>query len=103
MYAIIVDGGKQYKVHEGQELTIDYRDAAAGDQLTFDRVLAAGEGASLKIGQPVLAGASVSAEVVGTTQGPKLVVQKFRKRKNSKRKTGHRQVHTVVKIGKLSV
>jgi large subunit ribosomal protein L21 len=103
MYAIIVDGGKQYKVREGQEVTLDYREAAAGDTLTFDRVLATSDGTTVTIGQPTVAGASVAAEVVGTAQGPKLTVQKFRKRKNSKRRTGHRQIHTVVKIGKLSV
>lgn len=103
MYAIIVDGGKQYKVKEGQELAIDYREGNnAGDKLTFDRVLAVGEGASLKVGAPTVAGASVTAEIVGTVQGPKLTVQKFRRRKNSKRRTGHRQIHSVVKIGKVS-
>lgn len=103
MYAIIVDGGKQYKVREGQEVTLDYREGTAGEKLTFDRVLATSDGTNVKIGQPALSGASVAAEIVGTVQGPKLTVQKFRRRKNSKRRTGHRQVHTVVKIGKLSV
>jgi large subunit ribosomal protein L21 len=103
MYAIIVDGGKQYKVREGQEVTVDYREGSAGDKLSFERVLASSDGTNVKIGQPALAGASVAAEIVGTVQGPKLTVQKFRRRKNSKRRTGHRQVHTVVKIGKLSV
>ena len=103
MYAIIVDGGKQYKVREGQELTLDYREGAAGDKLTFDRVLATSDGTNIKIGQPVLSGASVEAEIIAVEQGPKLVVQKFRKRKNSKRRTGHRQIHSVVKINKISV
>jgi large subunit ribosomal protein L21 len=104
MYAIIVDGGKQYKVREGQEVTIDFRaDAQSGDKLTFDRVLASSDGTSVKIGQPVLAGASVEAEIVSVEQGPKLTVQKFRKRKNSKRRTGHRQIHSVVKIGKITL
>ncbi|MBL9081507.1 MAG: 50S ribosomal protein L21 [Planctomycetales bacterium] len=103
MYAIIVDGGKQYKVTEGQTLTVDFRDAQGGDTVTFDRVLAAGEGASIKLGQPTLSGASVTAEIVDVVQGPKLTVQKFRRRKNSKRRTGHRQIHSVVKISKISV
>ncbi len=101
MYAIIVDGGKQYKVREGQEVTIDFRDAQSGDKVTFDRVLATSDGTNIKIGQPVLTGASVEAEIVSIEQGPKLVVQKFRKRKNSKRRTGHRQIHSVVKINKI--
>ena len=65
--------------------------------------LAAGTGADLKFGTPLLKGASISAEVVGTVQGPKLVVQKLRRRKNSRRKTGHRQIHTKVRIGKIAV
>jgi len=104
MYAIIVDGGKQYKVREGQEVTIDFRaDAQSSDKLTFDRVLASSDGTTVKIGQPVLTGASVEAEIVSVEQGPKLTVQKFRKRKNSKRRTGHRQIHSVVKIGKITL
>ncbi len=101
MYAIIQDGGRQFKVEEGQELDIDYRDASAGDSVTFDTVLAAGEGQGLKIGRPTLDGATVTAEVITTTQGKKLVVQKLRKRKNSRRKTGHRQLYTRVRIGKI--
>lgn len=103
MYAIIVDGGKQLKVREGEEVRIDYRDAEIGSKVTFDRVLATSDGTTVKIGQPALAGASVTAEITKTVQGPKLVVQKFRKRKNSRRRTGHRQIHTVVKIGAISL
>lgn len=103
MYAIIADGGRQHKVVEGQELAIGFRDASGGDQLTFDRVLAVGDGSGeLKLGTPTLAGASVVAEVVGPEQGPKLVVRKFRRRKNSRRKTGHRSMYTRVKIAKIS-
>jgi len=100
MYAIIVDGSRQYKVTEGQELDLDYRDVKKGSQVKFDKVLACG-GESPKIGQPHLAGASVTAEVVGAVQGPKLVVQKLRRRKNSRRRTGHRQLHTRVRINKI--
>ncbi len=101
MYAIIKDGGRQYKVEEGQELDIDYRDVTSGDTVTFDSVLAAGEGEGLKIGRPTLDGATVTAEVITATQGEKLVVQKLRRRKNSRRKTGHRQLYTRVRIGKI--
>ena len=103
MYAIIADGGRQYKVEEGQILDIDLREASTGDQLTFDRVLAYRDDESLKIGQPELKSASVTAEIVAVTQGPKLVVQKFRRRKNSRRKTGHRQLFTRVKINKIVI
>lgn len=98
MYAVISDGGRQYTVREGQELAVDYRDIAAGQTLEFGDVLAAGEGASLRVGKPTLAGVRVSAEVLGVQQGPKLVVQKFRRRKNSRRRTGHRQMFTKVRI-----
>ncbi|MCA9118845.1 MAG: 50S ribosomal protein L21 [Planctomycetaceae bacterium] len=101
MYAIISDGGKQFKVEEGQELDIDFREAAKGDELKFDRILAVSGDNGLKLGSPVVAGASVTAEVLGVDQGEKLVVQKFRRRKNSRRKTGHRQMYTRVRIGKI--
>ena len=103
MYAIILDGDKQLKVEEGQVLDIDCRKALnPGDTVTFDRILALGSEGGLKLGIPAVAGASVTAEVVGLQQGPKLVVQHFRRRKNSRRKNGHRQVHTRVKINKIT-
>jgi large subunit ribosomal protein L21 len=102
MYAIVTDGSKQLKVEEGQVLNIDYRPLPAGETITFERVLAiGGEVGEARIGQPAVAGASVTAEVIGPTQAEKLVVQKFRRRKNSKRRTGHRQLHLQVKISKI--
>jgi large subunit ribosomal protein L21 len=101
MYAIISDGGRQFKVKEGQILDIDLREASVGDQLTFDRVLALRDNDGLKVGTPALKSASVTAEIVAVARGPKLVVQKFRRRKNSKRKTGHRQFYTRVKINNI--
>jgi len=102
MYAIITDGGRQFKVEEGQEIDVDYRDVSTGSELVFDRVLALRDGEGLKIGQPTLQAATVTAEVLGVDQGPKLTVQKLRRRKNSRRKTGHRQWYTRVKISKIS-
>lgn len=102
MYAIIADGGRQYRVEEGQELELDYREASAGDELTFDRVLAVSADDGLVVGKPVVEGATVVASVVGTSQGDKIYVQKFRRRKNSRRRTGHRQLYTKVKIGKIA-
>ncbi len=102
MYAIIIDGGRQYKVTEGQELVIDYRDASSGDALAFDQVVAFSNGDDLQLGSPTLGGAKVTAKVLGVTQGPKLVVQKFRRRQNSRRKTGHRQLYTKVQIESIS-
>ena len=103
MYAIIEDGGRQYKVQEGQELEVDYRGLNAGQQLTFDQVLAYSDDSGVQVGQPVLGGASVAAEVVGVTQGTKIFVRKLRRRKNSRRRTGHRQMFNKVRIQKIEV
>jgi large subunit ribosomal protein L21 len=103
MYAIIEDGGRQYKVEEGQEVDIDYRDVAGGETLVFDRLLAYRNGDQFQLGQPLLASGKVTAEVVGVIQGPKLVIQKFRRRKNSRRRTGHRQMYTRVKVSKIEI
>jgi large subunit ribosomal protein L21 len=103
MYAIIEDGSRQLKVEEGQELDIDYRDLPAGEAITFDRVLAIRDDAGLQLGRPALVGATVAAKVISLVQGPKLVVQKFRRRKNYRRRTGHRQLHTRVLIEKISL
>ena len=103
MYAIIADGGRQYKVEEGQLLDIEYRaDAEAGSELTFEKVLAVNGDGGLKVGKPDVAGASVVATVIGQTQADKIYIQKFRRRKNSKRRTGHRQKYTTVKISKIA-
>jgi large subunit ribosomal protein L21 len=103
LYVIISDGGRQMKVEEGQLLDIDFRGLSAGEQVKFDRILAIRNDDGLQVGQPALASVSVTAEVVGATKGPKLVVQKFRRRKNYRRKTGHRQIYTRVKISKIEV
>ena len=103
MYAIISDGSRQYRVEEGQELVVDYRDVKPGEKVTFQKVLAVGGEGDAKLGSPLVAGASVVAEVLGPEKGEKLVIQKLRRRKNFRRKTGARQVFTRVKIGKISV
>jgi len=102
MYAIIQDGGRQLKVEAGQELNVDYRDLPKGEKITFDAVIALRDDAGLKLGRPTLAGATVTAEVLGIDQGPKLVVQRLRRRKNSRRRTGHRQMYTKVRIGAIN-
>ena len=101
MYAIIEDGGRQFKVEEGQELDVDYRELSSGQQLKFDRVLAVRDDDDVKIGQPTVPSATVTAEVLGVEQGPKLIIQKFRRRKTYRRKTGHRQLYTRVRIDKI--
>lgn len=103
MYAIIADGGRQYKVEEGQILQIDLRDGVnEGDLIRFDHVLCVAGEAGVKIGKPLLAGAVVSAEVVESVEkGEKVYIQKMRRRKNFRRRTGHRQRYTRVKISKI--
>ncbi len=103
MYAIIQDSGRQLQVQEGQLLEVDYREVSTGEELKFDRVLAYRDDDGLKVGRPLLESATVTAEVVGVRQGPKLVVQKLRRRKNSRTKTGHRQLYTRVKISKIEL
>ena len=103
MYAIISDGNRQYRVEEGQELVVDYRDVPAGEKLTFDRVLAVGGEGDAKLGLPLVKGASVTAEVIGPEKGEKIVIQKLRRRTNMRRKTGCRHIFTRVRIGKITV
>ena len=102
MYAIVRDSGQQLKVELGQELDIDYREVAQGEEISLGEVLAVSGDDGLRLGRPVLEGASVRAEVLGLAQGPKIHVQKFRRRKhNSRRRTGHRQMYTRVRISKI--
>jgi large subunit ribosomal protein L21 len=104
MYAVIADSGKQYRVEEGQFLEIDFRDGVAeGAEITFDRVLCISGTDGTKIGKPVVTGATVTAKVVAPEfKGEKLFIQTFRRRKNVRRRTGHRQSFTKVQIGKIS-
>ena len=101
MYAVIRTGGKQYRVSEGQLLRVEKLAGNAGDKVTFGEVLLLGgeeEGAATKIGRPLVQGAQVAAEIAAQVRGKKLVVFKFRRRKNYRRKNGHRQPYTDVKI-----
>ncbi len=98
MYAIIEDSGTQFKVTSGDRIRIDRQVTEDQKTITFDRVLlVAGEG-SPKIGTPMLAGATVSAEVLGEAHGPKIDIQKYKRRKGYHRKIGHRQRYTEVRI-----
>ena len=102
MYAIFVDGGRQYRVEPGMELDVDYRDIAAGVNLKFETVLAVGAEDGLKLGAPTLDGVSVSASVLGMSQDKKIYIQKFRRRKHSKKRTGHRQKNTRIRIEEIA-
>lgn len=97
-YAIIETGGKQYRVKEGDHITVERLAAEAGGEITIDRVLMVGGNGSTKIGTPVVDGASVTAHVDEHMRGEKLVVFKFKKRKRYRRKTGHRQELTKLTI-----
>jgi large subunit ribosomal protein L21 len=98
MYAVIKTGGKQYKVAANDVLTVERLAGDAGAKVAFDQVLlVAGEGEP-RVGAPLVAGAVVEAEVVEQTRGPKLTIFKKRRRKHYRRKTGHRQDVTVVRI-----
>ena len=101
MYAIIQDGGRQYKVAPGQLLDLDYRDTPSGETVKFDRVILFSGKDGVKLGSPTVEGVAVEAEVLGPRKGKKLVIQKFRRRKNYRRRTGHRQLYTRVRIEKF--
>ncbi len=101
-YAIVCNGGRQYRVTEGMILDIDYRDGVeSGSEIVFDRVLAMSDGRNFRLGAPALEGVSISAKVIGVAKGEKIYIQKFRRRKNSKRRTGHRQRYTRIEFSKL--
>lgn len=102
MYAIIKTGGKQYTVKPGDFVEIEKLDGEVGATITFGEILAVGEeGGALKVGSPLLDGASVSAEVVDQFRGKKIVVFKMKRRKGYRRTQGHRQSLTRVKIGEI--
>jgi large subunit ribosomal protein L21 len=98
MYAVIKTGGKQYRVAKDDVLTIEKLPAEQGATVEFTDVLMVGEGASVKVGTPTVAGAKVTAELVEQTRGPKVIAFKKRRRKNSRRKRGHRQDLSTVRI-----
>ena len=103
MYAIFEDGGKQYKVSEGDKLLLERKDLEEGQsEVTFDKVLMVGEGESAQIGTPWITGASVSAKIVRELKLPKVVGVKFRRRKGYMKKWGHRQKALMVEISAIS-
>lgn len=103
MYAVIRTGGKQYRVAKDDVIAIEKLDGKAGDKIKFDEVLMLGEaGKEPKIGEPVVKGASVTAEVLDQARADKITVIKFRRRKNYHRTKGHRQHETVLKITDIS-
>ncbi|MEN6348559.1 MAG: 50S ribosomal protein L21 [Syntrophomonas sp.] len=102
MYAIILTGGKQYKVSEGTILKVEKLEVQAGDKLVLDQVLMLNdESGAVKIGSPLVDGARVTAEVIEQGREKKIVVFKYKKRKNYRRKQGHRQPYTKIKVEKI--
>ena len=101
LYAIIKTGGKQYKVAEGSEIIIEKLDVEEGSSVTFEEVLALGEGEEIKFGRPLVEGAKVTGSVVKNGKGPKIRIFKYKHKTNYRRRQGHRQPFTKVKIEKI--
>ena len=98
MFAVIKTGGKQYRVTADDEITVMTLDGQAGDAVTFDQVLRLFDGDTAEVGAPLVAGATVTGTIVEHARGPKVIAFKKRRRKNSRRKRGHRQDLTLVRI-----
>lgn len=98
MYAVIASGGKQHRVTEGEVLRLEKIEVGTGESVDFDQVLLVANGDDVKIGEPVVAGAKVTAEVVKHGRADKVKIIKFRRRKHSMKRQGHRQWYTEVKI-----
>lgn len=98
MYAVVSSGGKQYRVEPGSTLIVERLAADAGASITFDRVLLVGDGEAITVGTPTVSGASVSGTVIGEELGPKIVIFKYKQKVKYRRRTGHRQHHTRVRI-----
>ena len=101
MYAIIATGGKQYKVAEGDVIRVEKLGVEAGQAITFDQVLAVNNG-ELAVGCPTVAGATVSATVMGEGRGKKIIVYKYKRKTGYHKKNGHRQLYTQIKIDKIN-
>jgi large subunit ribosomal protein L21 len=101
-YAIVEDGGKQYKAVEGATIEVDYFPAEAGEPVDLERVLMVVEDDKVNVGRPLVAGAKVQASVVSQVKGPKIVVFRYKPKKRIRRKTGHRQKYTRLQIESIS-
>lgn len=98
MYAVIKTGGKQYRVAKGDRLRVEKLAGNVGDSVTLGEVLLVGEGDGVKVGAPLVGGAKVEAKIVAQDRGKKIIIFKFRRRKNYRRKSGHRQPFTALEI-----
>ena len=98
MYAVIKTGGKQYRVAPGEKVKVEKLPADVGAEVVIDQVLALGEGDALKLGAPLIAGATVKAKVLGHGRGDKVRIYKLRRRKHYEKHQGHRQYYTEIEI-----
>lgn len=101
MYAVVVTGGKQYKVAEGDVIFVEKIGAEEGTEISFDQVILVGDENGVKVGTPVVEGAKVTAKVLKEGKGKKIYVMTYKPKKNEKRKLGHRQPYTKVEITKI--
>ena len=101
MYAVIKSGGKQYNVAPGEKLRVEQLSADVGAEVVLDQVLMVGEGDSVRLGQPIVTGATVKATVVGHGRGDKVTIFKMRRRKHYQKHQGHRQNYTELKIDSI--
>lgn len=102
MYAVIVTGGKQYRVAQGDVILVEKLDAEEGASVDFDNVLMVGEGEDVKIGAPYVEGSKVVATVKSQMRGEKIEIMKFRRRKHHQKRTGHRQYLTQIEINEIT-
>jgi large subunit ribosomal protein L21 len=105
MYAVIKTGGKQYRVASGDVIEVERLAGEVGDEIAFDQVLmvgAVGDGAEPQIGTPLVEGAKVTAELLEQARAPKIIVFKKKRRKNYRRKAGHRQLQTVLRVREIA-
>jgi large subunit ribosomal protein L21 len=102
-YAIFKAAGQQFRAEKGATLRVPLMEGEPGAKLTFDEVLLTSDGKTVKAGQPMVKGAKVTAQIVGEAKGEKLFIFRFKRRKNYRRKTGHRQKYTEIKITGVKV
>ena len=101
MYAIIESGGKQYRAEPGRMLKLEKLEGEKGAQVELSKVLLVADGEKVKVGTPTVQGAKVVSEIVRQGRGPKIIVFKFKRRKKSRRRTGHRQAQTTVRVKEI--
>ena len=101
MYAIVDSGGKQYKIHEGEILRVEKIPGEVGSPVSFDKVLMVSDGENVRIGKPVLENVAISGHIVEQGKAKKIIVFKYKRRKRYRRKQGHRQQYTSIKVDSI--